>query len=480
MDGTPNIFSSFALILWVPIALVTFQRIRDPVRATAWLMLGAIMFLPEWISFDPPLLPPFDKNSLASIWVLLGCWLKAREKILAAKPLRGIDLLFVFACCGLIGTSLTNTDPLFFGPTYIQELAVYDAFAQAVKDSLSIYVPFFVGRAMFRGSNDLRTFLHVFVTAGIVYGALCLFEMRFSPQLHRWAYGFHQMDFGMAIRMGGYRPMVFMLTGLAVAMFMLSTALAAVVLHRAGEIKTRVPIGLTIVFFLCKSTGSWVYAFITIPLIAFRKKTGVRLAVALACLVITFPILRAADYFPTDDLVEMAERYTDEERALSLWGRFYNEDELLERARERIWFGWGGYGRSRIWDPVTGDDLSVTDGAWIIDLGARGAVGFASLYLMLVIPIFMAWRGLAKIPDVRDRRMVAALALIVALNATDLLPNGQFSYYPFFYAGILAGVMQGGRWKRPGARAIKAEERAVERRERRMRRSDRPPAITPS
>ena len=52
----------------------------------------------------------------------------------------------------------------------------------------------------------------------------------------------------------------------------------------------------------------------------------------------------------------------DEERGRSLEFRFLNEDLLLAKSRERLLFGWGNQGRSRVYDPVTGEDRSTTDG----------------------------------------------------------------------------------------------------------------------
>lgn len=467
--GEPNAFSYIALFGFLPIAILTFFTAR-PVVATTWLLLGAILFLPERVQVDPPILPPIDKQSFATFWVLLGCALRAPEKLRAAKPLRGIDLFFVFACVGLFVTNVLNTDEQVFGPLRLQGTSTYDSFAATVKDALAIYVPFFLGRAMYRGSADLRVFFQVLIAAALFYSLLALFEVRMSPRCHSDVYGFMQTDFEMTMRGGGYRPMVFMSGGLALAMFFLSAAVGAVAMRRAG-IRVSVPlvssvsptpIGLylTGILVLAKSTGAILYGLVALPLGAFARKPGVRLAVLLSVLVISFPLLRATQIFPTDSIVSAAESLS-EERALSLWFRFFNEDQLLERASERRWFGWGGYGRYRVYDAHTGEDLSVTDGAWMIDLGSRGIFGFLCMYGMLVVPVFMAARRLKTIPEASDRWLVAALATIVALNATDLLPNGLFSYFPYYFAGVLVGVLEGGRWttKRRDEIASKHHER---------------------
>lgn len=452
--GEPNALSYIALFAFLPIAIVTFFTAR-PVVATTWLLLGAIMFLPERVQVDPPVLPPIDKQSIATFWVLIGCMLRAPGKLRAARPLRGADLFFVVACAGLFVTNVLNTDEQVFGPLHLQGTTTYDSFAGTVKDALAIFLPFFLGRAMYRGSGDLRIFFQVFLVAALFYSLLALWEIRMSPRCHSDVYGFMQTDFQMTMRGGGYRPMVFMNGGLALAMFVLSAAIAAVAMWRA---KIRIelpflprvgagPVGLylTGLVVLVKSTGAILYALVAIPLVAFFRKPGVRLAVLLCVLVISFPLLRATQIFPTDAIVEAAESLS-EERALSLWFRFFNEDQLLERASERRWFGWSGYGRYRVYDPSTGEDLSVTDGAWMIDLGSRGIVGFLCLYGMIVYPVFLAARKLRSIPEAADRWLVAALALIVALNATDLLPNGLFSYLPYYFAGVLLGVLEGGKW----------------------------------
>ncbi len=452
--GSANAISYLALFLFFPFGIVLFFQAR-PVVATTWLMLGAVMFLPERVQVDPPVIPPLDKQSIAAMCVLVGCLLRAPEKVFAAKPLRGWDLLFVFAMlCGFV-TNALNSDAQVFGPVTIPGTSLYDSFAQSVKDGLVLFLPFFIGRAMYRGSGDLRIFLQILVVATLFYSLLALWEIRMSPRCNNDVYGFMQTDFTMTMRGGGYRPMVFMNGGLALAMFVLSGTIAALVMRRAS-LRVEVPfiskmsatpisLYLTGLVVLVKSTGAILYALVVVPLFAFWRKPGMKLAVILSILVISFPLLRATKIFPTEALVESFEGIS-EERALSLWFRFFNEDQLLERVSERQWFGWGGYGRYRVYDQFTGEDLSVTDGAWMIELGSRGITGFLLLYAMLVMPVFIAARKLKTIPGTPDKWLVSGLALIVALNATDLLPNGLFSYLPYYFAGVLLGVFEGGKW----------------------------------
>lgn len=473
----PNVLAYVALLAYPLVVLALFRR-TTPVAATTWSMLLAAMFLPEWANFDPPVLPPLDKTSLTSIYIVVALAIVSRDRLFAARPFRGIDLLFVVSALGLVGTVAANGDELIFGPRFIQGMVPWDAVSYALADLFGLFLPFFIGRAMFRGGKDLHTFFRVLVAAGMIYAVFCLIEVRFSPQTHRWIYGFHQMDFAMTIRGGGYRPMVCMRTGLAVAMFMLTTAMAAIALARNSPSRGLAvgrwkPAFLTAVLLLCKSTGAITYAVVVLPIVAFARRSRVRVAVVLAVFLMTFPLLRASQIFPTDEVVAAFDSIAGEDRSLSLWFRFWNEDQLLEHARERIWFGWGGYGRFRIYDRFTGDDLSVTDGDWIIVLASRGVVGFVSSYALLVAGIFLASRRIKRIPDPKDRRLVATLALIVVVNALDLIPNGLFHCLPYFYAGVLWGVLEGNQF---GAPLPERDEEAERRARREARRSGAPPA----
>lgn len=451
--GEPNVFAYLALFLWVPVTVVAFTRLRPPL-ATMVCVLSGVMLLPEKLAVDPPLLPPMDKLSITAVWAFLCCLWKARERIAAARPLRGLDALFLLVVIGNVGTALTNADPLVTGPVTRQGLTLYDAFAGSVKDVLSLYLPFLLGRAMLRTRRDLRDLMRVLAACGVVYASLALIEIRLSPQLHRWIYGYHQHDFSMTMRFGGYRPMIFMEHGLATAMFVLSTALAAWSRWRAGEAKPWVAVYLTAVLVLCKSTGAIVYALFVVPVVALQTKPRMWLAALLALMVLLFPLLRGADVFPTDTLVEWAHNI-NEDRALSLWFRFDQEDQLLDRARERLAFGWGSYNRNRIFDPETGEDLSVTDGDWMIQVGTRGLVGFIGLYGILALSVVLAQRRLKRIPGRRDRLLLAGLALVSALQTVDLLPNGLFHFLPFFFAGAVAGLSDGlARARRSAPRSV--------------------------
>lgn len=150
-----------------------------------------------------------------------------------------------------------------------------------------------------------------------------------------------------------------------------------------------------------------------------------------------YPVLRARDYIPTDFLLELTRNVSDD-RAGSLGVRFEQEQLLLARASERFWFGWGRFGRSRIYNEYGGDD-TLSDGYWIVAMGQFGFVGFLAEFCLLALPVLKA-AGTLKLPaSKRDRLFLSALALILAINVFDLLPNASIRPWTWLIAGALLG-----------------------------------------
>ena len=110
----------------------------------------------------------------------------------------------------------------------------------------------------------------------------------------------------------------------------------------------------------------------------------------------------------------------------------------MEHAWERPWFGWGRFGRGRVYDD-SGSDLSVSDGYWVITLGTFGLVGFIAVFGLLGLAVFRAAATLKFATTVQEAGYLAALALIVAINMIDLLPNASLSPWTWLLAGALVG-----------------------------------------
>ena len=179
------------------------------------------------------------------------------------------------------------------------------------------------------------------IVAGLFYSLPMLFEVRMSPQLHTWIYGYFPHSFLQQMREGGFRPVVFLGHGLLVAFFIMTSAVAAAAFWRTRARVVRLPAaGVTAylggVLVLCKTLGALVYGAALVLLVRFtRPQLQLRIALVLVAIALLYPTLRAADLFPTRTMVELAQSI-DADRAQSLKFRFDNEDQLLDRAWQRF------------------------------------------------------------------------------------------------------------------------------------------------
>lgn len=447
-------------LLAIPLFAVLAFRGRRPAAAATLVALGVALFAPELAHVKLPLTPPLDKGNIPYLVMLAMIFVRFRKLTRDQKPFTGEEIFALVSALACVATAMTNTDPLSFGTwrrTSLPGMSIKDGLALSIDDLFSIWAPFYVGRVFIRDPRDLRDLLAVLAGAGIVYAPFALFEVRMSPQLHYSVYGFAaHSDFAQSIRWGGYRPMVFMAHGLAVGLFVCAAALAAVLLTRVGEPigrfrAKRVAIGLAILLVLCKSTGAIAYFVVLAPmLLKLSPRALVRVAQVLGVLVITYPALRAYDLFPVDDLLAGFSSVSAD-RTESLAFRFENENMLLERAQERLAFGWGSYGRNAVYDPEMGKEQTVTDGQWIIWLGTRGIVGLLCFFGLVLAPVFRLGRHLDEVKDKNVALLLSGLALVIAILVTDLIPNGLFSAYPLFLAGALSGLTRRGipRWRNP-------------------------------
>lgn len=448
MEGNPNLVAWLALLL-VPVAAFVAFSTWNPLKAAAVVVIGGNLLLPCVIGINLPVLPSLDKQLLPSLWALIACAV-LRPTALRARLFRGPEILLLVACCGTLGTTWTNPDPLVYGPAVLPGLTLYGAFCDSVAILLMWLPPFFLGRALVRTSAQLRWLLSFFVTASLWYSLLILWEVRMSPQLHRLFYGFHPSEFVQTLRWGGYRPMVFMQHGLNVALFVVLALLVATGLYRAkiprpsGVSAGASVVILVVVLIVCKSTGAYFVALLALPVFFFASARGqMWFAGGVTVLVLGYPLARSMDWIPIDDIIAWFSENVDQERAHSLWFRFHTEGEILDHIRERIWFGWGTFGRNHIYDTTSGLPTSVLDGLWVIMMSVGGVVGWASLFGMVTLPILNAVWKLRLLTRPVDRAMIATLAVVCALYVFDWVPNASRTAELTFMVGALAGAVPG-------------------------------------
>ena len=449
------------LLAW-PLVIVLMFRVMTLERALIWSILGGYMLLPQVTEINFPGIPAFNKTSLPNLTAFVVIVVMAgRLPHLLPRSLIARALVLLLALSPAM-TVLNNLDSIRFGLQSVGGLQVYDPSrlvqgdlpglraydsASELARQLIMLMPFFLARHYLRSEAAITEILRALVVAGLIYALPMVFEVRFSPQLHTWVYGFIQHDFIQAIRAGGFRPFVFMPHGLWVAFFAFMTAMAGVALTmtaKPGKRRQMVVVTLILVALvpLCKSLGAIVFALALIPALLFLPaRVHLLFGLLVSVLVLAYPMMRGAGLIPTAQIVERVERIS-EERSQSLQYRFDNEDRVFEHVREKPVLGWGSWGRFMPRDPMTGETRVVVDGLWIITIGQFGWLGYLALFGLLVMPLMSIWwQGRrAQAPPIPIS--VSALVLIYAANVLDLLPNATLVPFSLLIGGALLGYAE--------------------------------------
>lgn len=436
-----------ALILW-PITSITYLRKFSLPVALCVTFLGGYLLLPEKVGLNLPVLPTLDKHSIPTLIALVLTVVMVGQKSQSSYVLNGwlprsptalffMSLLFI----GVFGMVLTNQDALFFGPLVLPGMKLYDGFAFSLIFVVAL-IPMLLARKVLATPEAQRILLLVLTISALLYTIPTLWEVRMSPQLHRQVYGFFQHSFIQSVRADGFRALVFLGHGLSLAIFLSIAVLSAIALMRTSEkkmhMKWLMAAGwLFVVLILSKSLGALMITVLLVPLVLFlRARTQLLVAACIAGIVMTYPLLRAADLLPVDRVMSFAEN-VDPQRARSLNTRLVNEEALLEKARQRPVFGWGGWSRNRIFDQ-RGRNLSITDGEWILHIGIGGWVryiGFFGLLCWPIIGLFMSKRD-------RIDPVCAMLSLVLCAKLIDFIPNTGMVPYVWLIVGSLWGRLE--------------------------------------
>lgn len=435
--------ASLALFLWIPITLHVFRR-HPRARAALICFLGAAMFLPEIVTFKLPLFPEINKTRMALL-AIGGALLLAPGRGKRAHVEPWWYLLVALDFIGSVGTWLTNTDPMYWGPTVLLGHNFKDGMYLFLSSFTTAGLASYLGMICFRTERDLDDCVVLLAAAGLIYTIPILIEARLSPQLHNWVYGYAPFeDFLQSIRYGGYRPQVFMTHGLMTSLFMLGPATAAVTASRLGmrvyRLSGRVSAWIvTAAVIICKSTGVWFYALVSLPIARWASpKFMARFAAVVILITLVYPWLRINEKVPIDGILEYAAKVS-EDRKESLKFRFDNEEMLLEHALERPWFGWGSFGRNRVYDD-SGRDISTTDGGWILALGSGGIIGYLAYFGIPVLSVLTVVRRLGRIRDKRHAVKIATLNMYLAVYWLDMLPNAPYLLMAHFFGGALCSI----------------------------------------
>lgn len=407
----------YGLFLWFPVVLLLFAKLPRH-RAVIVACVAGFLFLPE--VRDPVINPeapaavpipflPMSKLNVIGLSILLAAAVFDWRRLLAFRP-HWFDVPMVVWCLCPFLSAITNepvADPLYVTPAY-------DGISQTRIQTLNWGVPYFIGRLYFNDADSCRELAVGIVLGGLLYAPLCLFELRMSPQLHKWIYGFYQHDPSQAIRDGGFRPTVLLEHGLSVAMWMVAAALLGFWLWRDGTLSRLsqrlglVPAGWLLLLLLAatagiclKSKGALLLGVVGVAAVfAARRVSGQVVLAGLLAIAPFYIIGRVGScQEPTGWLRQKYSRWVDQEelkelekkalaKPMFIWGwwssqdvidairtrtgeagdydeeegggrgasyafRLVNEDRLMERVQQKPVFGWGGWNRTAI--PMTED-----------------------------------------------------------------------------------------------------------------------------
>jgi len=416
-------------------------------RAILWSIVGAFLLLPKGTMVDLPMIPPLDKvtmPNMATFFVCLFVLGKRVPLLPSVGKARGLMLIYIISP---FITALLNSDPVITGPAYIKGMNSYDALSAVIRQFLFV-LPFLLGLQFFKSEKALEETLMVLAVAGLWYSIPMLFEMRMSPQLHVWIYGYFPHSFLQQMRGDGFRPVVFIGHGLWVSFFAMTSLVSAVTFWQIKRSPLRqfssggVVAYLAILVVLCKSMASLLYAGFLVLLVKFIKPGfQVRIATIMVLVAITYPLTRGMGWFPVQQISDLASSVS-ERRAESFNVRVHNEDMLLAKTKTRPWFGWGTWGRNRIYDLTTGKDISVTDGRWIIVFSQFGWMGLIAEFGLLALPVFRSRKMIRFLKSRREVVVMAGFTLILAIGILDLLPNNTMTPITWLMAGALLGRTQ--------------------------------------
>ena len=177
---------------------------------------------------------------------------------------------------------------------------------------------------------------------------------------------------------------------------------------------------LLILLVLAKGVGSIILGLaLLLSAMILKQEVILKLSILLALTAILYPILCILDLFPHQYLLDLVGSI-DVSRAGSLKYRFDQEVSLLERASQRLLFGWGGWDRNRLAD-------SVTDGYWVILVGKYGLTGFAAIFGLMLTSVYRVQAIYSQLTSKNEHKYIVVISITLALLMIDQIPNASIN-----------------------------------------------------
>jgi tetratricopeptide (TPR) repeat protein len=447
-----SILAVSSLYIWLPIVVYIFVT-RPPQRAVVVAFIFAWLFLPN-LAWKFSGIPDYTKSSATIFGVLMCVAFFDLPRLLTLRP-RWYDLPVVVNCLCPFAASISVG------------LGAYDGLSAVLEQTIQWGFPYLIGRMYFADLPGLRQLALGIAIGGLIYTPFCLLEIRLSPQISKWVYGFTHWE---SVRYGGYRPRVFLSTGLELGMWMTCSTLVAQRLWACGAIKTlggysfgKLTLALSVTTVLCKSTGALSLLIVGLGILWMVTRTRSSWPVWLLIAVVPFyTTTRIAGLWSGREILDVA-KVLGEDRAQSLEYRLQNEDVLIDHSLKHAVFGGGRKDGTQVYGR-NGLSVTVIDGYWIIIFGRSGLIGLSSLVAMMLLPIVLLTRrhpgSTWTRPDVAP---AAVLATMLGLIMIDDLSNAMLNpIYALIIGGLsgLPSASRRGRLQEAEASLISAIEMA--------------------
>lgn len=378
--------------------------------------------------------PNYTRTTAIVLGLVLGVLFFDHGRLSTVR-LKRLDLPIIIWCLCPLASSLANS------------LGIYDGLSGVLSAFINYGIPYFIGRLYFSDRVGMRELAVGLVFAVLCYTPLILYELRMSPQLHRYVYGFLQIPFHMIWRLGWYRPMVFLRHGLELGLIVAVATITSVWLWqnksiaRIGRLSAGfVSVTLLVVCLLCRALNGYTVLIMGLGTLYFIKSFGSRVVLVF---ILLFPPVYVFSRVVMDwhgEQVVQTVWSIDPLRARSLRSRISHEITLVSKALERPLFGWGGWNRNRAEELEKGamGKRSITDSFWIIVLGQRGLVGLISVSLVLLVPIWLLARHMPAVAwSYPENGPAASLSMALLGFTIDCLANAMISPIFFVIAGAL-------------------------------------------
>jgi O-antigen ligase len=428
-----------ALFGW-PIVVLAFFALLPSRRAVIASMLGAWLFLPM-AGFPLSGLPDITKMSVTCVSVFLATLCFDAGRLAKLRP-TWVDVPMVVWILVPI-PSLLNAG-----------YGLYEGVSIMLDQLFAWGLPYLIGRMYFTDADSLRELAIGFVIGGLVYLPLVLFEARMSPQLHTWVYGFHQHTFSQSRKGDGWRPTVFMQHGLAVAMFMGTSAVCAAWLWAAGRLQrlSAMPAWIVAGVLLataasCRSAYALLLMLLGLAILFVSRLIGTRLLlVALLLVPALYVLLRTLGGWDAQFIRELAS-VVAADRTTSLDVRLTSEQTCWNAVQSSPLLGMGRIGNLML-HHKSGEQF-IPDGLWLIAMGKFGLIGLAAMLASLLAPCVAYFhRHRSELLFGAQLAGATVIATVVVLYTLDSLLNAMVN--PIYLVG--AGGLGAVRWREQAAR----------------------------